>query len=113
VNRPPRQQQRRLRPDDLEQLTAEYVAGTEVKLLAEQFRITRRTVIGLMRRNNVPGRYPRLGPPEVDEARCLYLAGKSLATIGGHLGVSPDTVRKALVGIGVTMRGPHDHHRTS
>jgi hypothetical protein len=39
-----------------------------VKVLAERFGIARQTVFDHMRRNQVPRRYPRLGPDEIDEA---------------------------------------------
>jgi predicted DNA-binding protein (UPF0251 family) len=109
----PRQRQRRLRPEELERLTAGYLAGIEVKVLAERFGIARQTVFDLMRRNKVPGRYPRLGPVEIDEARSQYLSGMSLADVGRHLGVDAGTVRQALIRIGVAMRNVHGRDRTN
>jgi len=64
--RPPRQHQRRLRPEELSQLKSEYLSGVEVKQLAQRFGITRQTVIECMRREGVPRRYPKLGQEAIE-----------------------------------------------
>jgi Helix-turn-helix domain len=108
---PPKQHQRRLRPNELEQLAADYLAGIEARTLAERYGIARQTVFDHVRRKGLRRRYPRLGPGDVDEARHMYLSGMSLATIGDHLGVDPGTVRRALIPIGVATRDPHGRAR--
>ena len=91
--RPPRQHQRRLRPDELTQLKSEYLSGVAVKQLAKRFGITRQTVIECMRREGVPRRYPKLGQEAIDKAASLYRSGWSLVAVGGALSVNPSTVR--------------------
>jgi uncharacterized protein YjcR len=92
-------------------LTADYLAGVKVKVLAERYGITRQTVFDHIRRRGIPRRSPGLGPDEVDEARGLYESGKSLATIGGLLGVNAETVRLTLTKAGVSMRDQHGRNR--
>ena len=111
VDRPPRQHQRRLRPEELLSLTADYVEGVEVIELAKRYGITRQTVLVYMRRLGVPRRHPRLGPDTANQAADLYLVGNSLAVVGNILGVDPGTVRRALLKDGVSIRDPQGRPR--
>jgi hypothetical protein len=87
--RPPRQHQRRLRADELEQLKDDYIVGVPMIELAERYGVARQTVIERMLRLAVPRRHPRLGPDEVARACYLYRAGQSLATVGAALAPTP------------------------
>jgi hypothetical protein len=109
--RPPRQHQRRLRPDELSQLKSEYLSGVEVKQLAQRFEITRQTVMECMRREGVRRRYPKLGQEEIDRAASLYRSGWSLVAVGEALSVDPSTVRRVLLTQGVPMRDPQGRER--
>jgi len=102
-----KQRQRRLRGEEVDQLTADYLAGIEAGILAERYGIARQTVFDHVRRSGLPRRYPKRGPGEGNRARQMYLSGMSLATIGDHLGVDPGTVRRALTQVGIDIRDPH------
>ena len=103
----PKQRQHRLRPQELEQLTADYRSGVAVNDLATQYDLNRDTVIEHMRRQGVPRRYPRLGETEVREAISLYYSGESLAKIGKQMDVDAGTVGRALHKTGVVLRDCH------
>jgi hypothetical protein len=98
---------RRLRPPEIDELAASYLAGATVYQLAEQFRIHRTTVSLLLERKRVPRRNRPLSPAQIEQARVLYATGQSLATVGGQLGCDANTVRLALVRVGVPMRDCH------
>jgi len=107
----PRQRQHRLRPQELEQLTADYRSGVAVNDLAATYDIDRHTVIEHTRRQGVPRRYPRLGEDEVREAIRIYQSGESLATTGHRLGVDAGTVARALQKARVSLRDCHGRER--
>ena len=107
----PRQRQHRLRPQELEQLTADYRSGEAVNDLAARYDIDRHTVIEHMRRQGVSRRYPRLGEDEVREAIRIYQSGVSLAATGHRLGVDPGTVSRALQKAGVSLRDCYGRER--
>lgn len=111
--RPPRQHQRRLRPDELARLVTDYVAGVEVMELVRRYGIARQTVFDQMRREGVPRRHPRLSVDETEKAAGIYRTGDSLATIGEVFGVDPGTVRRALIKLGVPMRDCHGREQTA
>jgi len=109
--RPSKQHQRRLRPEDVERLSVDYLAGAKVTDLAQRFGITRQTVLDHVRRLGLPRRHPKLVAEEVAQAAQLYEAGNSLAVVGSALDVDPGTIRRALVGAGVSIRDPHGRYR--
>jgi transposase-like protein len=81
-----------------------YQAGATVAELAERHGINRRTVSAVVNRGGGSLRYRLIGPTELSLATEMYESGRSLASIGGHLGVSPNTVRLALDSTGVQTR---------
>ena len=107
----PKQHHHRLRPHEIEQLTADYRSGVAVNDLAAQYDLNRYTVIEHMRREGVPRRYPRLGETEVREATSLYYSGESLAKIGKQMHVDAGTVGRALQKAGVVLRDCHGRER--
>jgi len=107
----PKQRQHRLRPHELERLTADYRCGAAVNELAARYSINRDTVIDHMRRQGVPRRYPRLGETEVHEAISLFYSGDSLAKIGKQMHVDAGTVGRALHKAGVVLRDCHGRER--
>ena len=52
-----KQEQRRLKPDEADQLVREYVAGASMRRLAERWKISKHTVSAHLRRAGVPRRY--------------------------------------------------------
>ena len=111
--RPLRQYQRRLHPNELRHLVADYVSGVEVMELARRYRIARGTVVEHMRRQGVPRRHPRLSSDDIRRVAGLYQAGDSLSTVGKAFGVDPGTVRRALTELGVPVRDCHGRDGTS
>lgn len=99
---------RQVKGEEAEKLATAYLAGATTYQLAKKFKIDRRTVSNILKRQGVTVRGQRLSEADVDKAERLYLQGLSLARVGERLGVSDDTVRYRLVKRGVRMRGPHE-----
>jgi lambda repressor-like predicted transcriptional regulator len=83
---------------------AAYQAGSSVYELAKRHRIDRKTVSIILERQRVPRRYRLIEGELLAEAIKAYENGDSLATLGDRMGVSPYTIRRALLGVGVTIR---------
>ena len=107
VRNTPKQVQRRLDSNKVDQLVADYLAGAKVRDLADLFQISRNTVLEHVSRAGVRKHYPALIPEQVDEAAQLYRSGQSLVSVGEHFGVNVSTVRTALLKVGVEMRDCH------
>ena len=102
---------RRLRPPEIVELVAGYKVGATVYQLAERFRIHRGSVSLLLERQRVPRRNRPLSLAQIEQARVLYSTGQSLAKVGNQLGCDANTVRLALVRVGVRMRDCHGRER--
>lgn len=100
-----RQQQTRLKSDEVDQLVASYQAGASCRELATEFGVNETTVRSHLSRRDVP-RSPsrKIHSQLLDEAVRLYENGESLRTVGRAIGAAPDTVRLALIAAGVTIR---------
>jgi len=72
--------------------------------ICSKFSISRATVHRIWRSRGLPPRQRGLNETQKDEAKTLYLEGKSLATLGKLFDVSPSTVRDCLLRQGVTLR---------
>jgi DNA-binding CsgD family transcriptional regulator len=83
---------RRLGPEHVSALVAQYQAGATVYELAERFKINRKTVSEHLHRQGVEMRRMGLETQQVDEAVRLYEQGRSLAWIAQHHRVSAGTV---------------------
>jgi DNA-binding CsgD family transcriptional regulator len=88
------------------ELVQQYVAGSSVPQLAEQFNINRTTVLNHLERRGVPRRanLRKLTDEDIAEACRLYQEGRSTKQLGPQFGVDPETVRKALHKKGLRMR---------
>lgn len=103
--RDPRVVQRRLRPHEVAELVAAYVAGATTRELADRFGIHRDTVSTHLDRAGVPIRTRcGLSPGDVDEAARLYQEGWSGARLAKKFGVSDHTIRATLRNVGVRIR---------
>jgi hypothetical protein len=98
---------RRLKDHEIKELVAAYEAGSTARQFAERFRIERRTVSNILKRQGVATRWRRLTEADVDKAEHLYGQGWSAARIADLLKVDPETVRLRLRKRGVQMRDPH------
>ncbi len=100
------QVQRRLRPEEIEELIAAYLAGSTALTLAGKYSIHRTTVLALLERHQVSRRGRVLTPDHIERAVSSYASGRSCASIAKELQVNPETVRQALLKTGVVMRRP-------
>jgi len=101
-----RQVQRRLSPEEIEELVACYRAGATALALAGKHSIHRTTVLALLERHQVSRRWRVLTPGHIERAVSSYASGHSCASIAKELQVNPETVRQALLKAGVAMRRP-------
>jgi transposase-like protein len=104
--RPPKQHQRRLPPEEAEELVAAYLAGATALTLAGKNSIHRTTVLALLERHQVSRRGRVLTPNHIERAVSSYASGRSCSSIGKELQVNPETIRQALLKAGVAMRRP-------
>jgi len=81
-----------------------YSTGTLITTICSKFSISRTTVHRIWRSRGLPPRQRGLNETQKDEAKTLYLEGKSLAALGKLFDVSPSTVRDCLLRQGVAMR---------
>lgn len=103
---------RHLSPEEKAQLVAQYRSGKSTYALARQFKIHRRTVVQHLQRAGVEIPLQlKMTPDVLERAKRLYIAGQSLAMIGGQLGVDATTVHKAFKRAGVKMRDTHGREK--
>ena len=98
--------QRQLPLEEVQQLIARYLAGATVQELADAFEVHRTTALTLLERNQIPRRGRVWTAELTDRAVALYADGLSCASIGRQLRVAPETVRKGLLAVGITLRRP-------
>jgi hypothetical protein len=101
-----KQVQRRISPHEVEKLVASYLAGATVLELASTHQINRTTVLAHLERHKVTRRGHVQVSDFVNQAVTLYGSGRSCASIGKELHVSPETARQALIKVGVQIRKP-------
>jgi len=101
-----RQVQRRLPPEEIEELVADYLGGATALALAGKHSIHRTTVLALFERHRVSRRGRVLTPDHIERAVTLYASGLSCASVGREFQVNPETVRRALLKAGTAMRRP-------
>ena len=88
---------RRLQAGELDKLAEAYLAGATLVELGERFRTHRATVASELERLGVARRYRLVEGERLGLAIQSYQNGESVAKIGNELGVSGETVRKALI----------------
>jgi hypothetical protein len=102
--RPPQRISRRLGPDVIEQILADYQAGIACTALGRQYGIGKTTVVRLLRRHGVVVRRQAMTSAEQAEAIRLYQLGWPLAKIGNELDRPMHTVRNVLIRRGIARR---------
>ncbi|MCB1282002.1 MAG: helix-turn-helix domain-containing protein [Salinibacterium sp.] len=96
------QRHTRLRPRQLEELTAAYVAGATAVNLARRFGVHPDTVRSAVTAAGVR-RWPRrLTPSDVMVAIKMRDEGESMRAIGRHLGASPETIKRHIAALAST-----------
>ena len=103
AGRASKQAQKRLDPEEVDQLVAAHVAGLGVKKLATQFGVHRDTVHHILKRKGVLRRRG-IRPEDLPDAIRLYEDGWSLARLAARFDVSPSTVTNTLRRAGVVIR---------
>ncbi len=81
-----------------------YNAGANLRQLASELDIDRRTVSAHLRQFGVEMRHASHPIATVDEMAREYRSGRSLAAVGEKFGYDGETVRQALSGAGVAIR---------
>jgi predicted DNA-binding protein YlxM (UPF0122 family) len=103
-NRSPRQRQRKLSPERIEDLAQAYQGGASMMELAATYELHRATVVDHLERAGVSRRRTPLADVDTDELWRLYAKGWSLKRIGDHFGVRPTSVYYRLRRAGVVLR---------
>ena len=93
-----------LRPEQVDDLVAEYRDGATLVELASRFGVNRRTVAAHLTRRAVPIRRGSFDPSRIHEAADLYLSGLTLVEVGVKVGAGPQAVRRALASHGIVIR---------
>jgi DNA-directed RNA polymerase specialized sigma24 family protein len=104
--KPVRQVQRRLSPEQVAQLIADYQAGASMEELAAQWQLHRTTVAAQLRRAGVELRRQGLPAERMDEAVRLYGEGWSCQRLAERYNCDDETVRQVLKRAGVSIRPP-------
>lgn len=93
-----------LRPEQVDDLVAQYREGATLVELASRFGVNRRTVAMHLTRREVTIRRGRFDPSRIHEAADLYLSGLTLVEVGMKVGSGPQAVQRALASHGVVIR---------
>lgn len=102
----PRQQQRRLAADQVDEVVARYIEGESIDGLAREYRINRTTVISHLERHGVDRRRnPRkMTDAKVRAAAERYATGISLAAVAAEFDVCDRTLRREFESAGIRPR---------
>mgnify|MGYP000885622684 FL=1 len=102
---PTRRVQRRLTPDEVDDILEAYVNGEPIRDIAFRHGVHRTTVLGHVTRRGLPRRSDQAWTDqELQTAARLYASGKSLATVGQHFGIDAATVANRFRRAGVPIR---------
>lgn len=96
--------ERRLRPEQINELVAKYVSGSPTSELVVAYGIGNTTARRILHDHGVELRNQGAKNIDLQEATTLYVDGWSLKTLGERYGCDPETVRKALQDTGVSIR---------
>jgi DNA-binding transcriptional ArsR family regulator len=101
-----RQVQHRLPPAEIDALVEAHQAGAPARQLAEQFKISRSTVLEHLERQGVPRRpnVRKLTDQQVEQAGTDYHGGKSLAIVAARYEVAERTLAREFRRGGVSIR---------
>lgn len=94
----------RLSDEARHDVVSRYEAGETSTALANEYRVAKSTILGILRANNVVVRRQSLEPAVVTEAARLYESGLSLSQVAARLEINQETMRVAIIRTGVTVR---------
>lgn len=95
---------RRLGPETIAQVVADYQAGTSTPTLMKQYKISKGAVLRLLQDHGIAMRHQPMTEQEITEAIQLYGQGWTLASVGEHFGRNPSTIQGLLRRAGVARR---------
>lgn len=87
-------------------VVSRYSAGETSTALAKEYNVAKSTILGILRANSVVVRRQPLTKQQVAEAARLYEAGSSLSQVAEALKVNQETMRMAIIKVGVVLREP-------
>nr|WP_141215938.1 MULTISPECIES: hypothetical protein [unclassified Rhodococcus (in: high G+C Gram-positive bacteria)] len=99
----------RLDSSDKKRLVERYAAGASTNTLVDEFRVSKKTILALLREHKAEVRRQPLPDETVARICTLYVEGrKSIAAVAQLTGVPRSTVRNTLLKQQVVLRGRHD-----
>ncbi|OZC91740.1 hypothetical protein CH254_04480 [Rhodococcus sp. 06-412-2C] len=99
----------RLDSSDKKRLVERYAAGASANALVDEFRVSKKTILALLREHKAEVRRQPLSEETVARICELYVDGrKSIAAVAELTGVPHSTVRNTLLRQRVVLRGRHD-----
>ncbi|MET8776605.1 hypothetical protein ABZV58_16480 [Nocardia sp. NPDC004654] len=103
---------RKLSPEEVQKLVAQYEAGATIAALAREWGMHTQTVDTHLKSCGVQkhGSF-KLSPTQVDEVAWLYTSGWSAGEIARKFEVTTTTISKSLVRAGVTLRSHRQAQR--
>ncbi|NEW30412.1 hypothetical protein [Nocardia cyriacigeorgica] len=107
TERRPYKPNRKLAPEEIVNLVAQYRAGASIAELAREFGMHTQTVDAHLKRQGVEKRSLRkMTNRQVNRAATLYQAGWSTTDLAKEFGVAAPTIRATLMRAGVQLRSP-------
>jgi DNA-binding CsgD family transcriptional regulator len=95
---------KRLDPETVERLVAEYSGGTAAADVGRRYGVGKNSVLRLVRAAGKSVRHPRLSVAETAQLLALYESGLSQKDIAGRLGRSPSAVWHCLRRAGLSRK---------
>ncbi len=97
--RPSHRAQKRLSPDEVDQLVTDYQAGEgSIYYLANKYGVHRNTISAHLKDGGLQLGHQPLSEHEIHRAQELHAEGRSLNAIGRVIGRDPKTVKVAIYG---------------
>lgn len=98
--------ERRLGPEQVERLLAQYAAGDSAQEVGRAFSVGAASVMRLVRQHGLEVHEYKLTTSVIREAAALYESGLSVQRVATRLGVAKPSLLRALKAAGVVMRNP-------
>ncbi len=95
---------KRLNEADRAAVVTRYTVGETSTALAAEYGVAKSTILGILRANNIVVRRQPLTAVQVSEAAQLYESGLSLSQVAENLKVNQETMRIAILAMGVKLR---------
>ena len=99
-----RKPSRRLSPAETTSVLAAYEEGESVPLIALRHKINQSTIFRLVCRNQIPRRYPKLSPEDVELLSELYALGATTEELASQYEVHVTTIRREFRKAGIRFR---------